>query len=284
MIDSHVHLSCARFKGEFPFVSCNQNDFTITQGSVFSVMEAMRSAGCTCCIEPASDLRSNIDLLTLSKISNGFVYPAIGLHPRFCEELKDGAKQLERLLEATSVVAIGEVGLDYYRCPESKSMQLECFQYFIDLADQRRLPLILHLREAEEDALRVLQSNSSKLHGGVWHCFSGSLHAAKVCTEEFGLSIGIGGSLLQTGHSQQLECVVKETPLQFILLETDSPYVKPQKPKSVTGKQWEKARNTSLILPMVAERIAEVKGISTEEVLRVTEENTRRIFNLRTGD
>ena len=104
---------------------------------------------------------------------------------------------------------------------------------------------------------------------------------AKVYTQELGLCLGIGGSLLMEGErSLALAEAVKETPLSYLLLETDGPYVKPKRPEAIPKKQWEKARNTSLILPAVAGRIAQIKGISEEEVIRVTDENVHRVFGI----
>ena len=98
-------------------------------------------------------------------------------------------------------------------------------------------------------------------------------------TEEFGFMLGIGGLLLQS-DCQELEETVKQIPLKFLVLETDGPYVKPMKPEGISGKQWGKSRNTSLIIPDVAKRIAEIKGIDVQEVEKVTTENVKRLFNI----
>ena len=134
---------------------------------------------------------------------------------------------------------------------------------------------------AEEDALRILRRNRLKLHGGVCHCFGGGPDAARAYTEELGLCLGIGGTLLMDPEiSEPLREAVRAVPMEYLLLETDGPYVRPAKPERITGKKWMKARNTSLILPAVAEEIAKLKGVSAAEVIRVTEENTKRVFGI----
>ena len=131
--------------------------------------------------------------------------------------------------------------------------------------------------------LKILRKNRKKLHGGVCHCFCGGADIARIYTEEFGLCLGIGGTLLmKSEYRKQLEEAVNATPIEHLLLETDGPYVKPKKPDDITGKRWTKARNTSLILPAIAERIAELKGVAVDDVIRITEENTRRVFDLTT--
>ena len=154
----------------------------------------------------------------------------------------------------------------------------------IKLADQKGLPLILHIRMADEDAIRILRRYKKKLHGGVRHCFQGGPDFAKVYTEELGFCLGIGGALLRKPEiSEQLEQAVIATPIEYLMLETDGPFVKPEKPEEITGKKWSKARNTSLILPAVADRIAQLKGMSADDVMRITEVNTRRVFRLVPG-
>lgn len=131
----------------------------------------------------------------------------------------------------------------------------------------------------DEDAVKILRRNRKKLHGGVCHCFCGGADIARIYTEEFGLCLGIGGTLLMKPENrEQLEQAVIATPMEYLLLETDGPYVKPERPDSVTGKKWRKSRNTSLILPAIAERIAELKALEASEVIKITTENTRRVF------
>ena len=190
--------------------------------------------------------------------------------------LQDARKRADE-----KVIAIGETGLDYHyeRKKQHRLRQKMWFKWQIRLAEELKRPLILHIREAHEDAISILRKNKNRLHGGVCHCFVGDASVAKIYTEELGLSLGIGGYLLmQSEESKLLSEVVKVTPIEYLILETDGPFVKPEKPENISKKKWEHARNTSLILPAVASKIAMIKGIMQEEVMRITEENTRRVF------
>ena len=285
MIDSHIHLTNKYFDQIFPYIDFDGEDFKIVaDGRRDALIDEMKSRGISCCIEPAIDVDSNELLLNLSKGCDGFIYPAVGNHPTRCinSKLRD-FKRVKKFSEGDGIIAIGETGLDYHyeRKDQHRLKQKIWFQWQINLADKLGLPLILHIRQADEDAVKILRKNQKKLHGGVCHCFCGGADIARIYTEEFGLCLGIGGTLLmKPKYRRQLEETVIATPIEYLLLETDGPYVKPERPDAVTGKKWTKARNTSLILPAVAEKIAYLKGISVEEVLRITEENTKRVFKI----
>ena len=285
MIDSHIHLSYKYFDQIFPYIDFDGEDFKIVaDGRRDALIDEMKSRGISCCIEPAIDVDSNELLLNLSKGCDGFIYPAVGNHPTRCinSKLRD-FKRVKKFSEGDGIIAIGETGLDYHyeRKDQHRLKQKIWFQWQINLADKLGLPLILHIRQADEDAVKILRKNQKKLHGGVCHCFCGGADIARIYTEELGLCLGIGGTLLmKPKYRRQLEETVIATPIEYLLLETDGPYVKPERPDAVTGKKWTKARNTSLILPAVAEKIAYLKGISVEEVLRITEENTKRVFKI----
>ena len=285
MIDSHIHLTYKYFDQIFPYIDFDGEDFKIVaDGRRDALIDEMKSRGISCCIEPAIDVDSNEFLLNLSKGCDGFIYPAVGNHPTRCinSKLRD-FKRVKKFSEGDGIIAIGETGLDYHyeRKDQHRLKQKIWFQWQINLADKLGLPLILHIRQADEDAVKILRKNQKKLHGGVCHCFCGGADIARIYTEEFGLCLGIGGTLLmKPKYRRQLEETVIATPIEYLLLETDGPYVKPERPDAVTGKKWTKARNTSLILPAVAEKIAYLKGISVEEVLRITEENTKRVFKI----
>lgn len=285
MIDSHIHLSCKCYNQTFPYIDYDGKELTIAaDGRREALIEEMKSRGVSCCIEPAIDVDSNELLINLSKESDGFIYPAVGNHPTRCinSKIRD-FKKVRKFSEGDGIIAIGETGLDYHyeRKDQHRLKQKVWFQWQINLADKLGLPLILHIRQADEDAVKILRRNRKKLHGGVYHCFCGGADIARIYTEEFGLSLGIGGTLLmKPEYRKRLEETVIATPIEYLLLETDGPYVKPERPDDVTGKKWAKARNTSLILPNIAEKIAELKGMMVKDVVRITEENTRRVFKL----
>ena len=179
------------------------------------------------------------------------------------------------------MIAIGELGLDYHykRLKQHRIRQKMWFVWQLKLAEKSHLPLILHIRLGDTDAIKILRHHKDKLNGGVCHCFNQGSDIAKIYTEEFGFMLGIGGSLLQEG-CEKLEQTVRDIPLEHLILETDGPYVRPIRPENVTGKKWKKTRNSSLIIPDIAQRVAELKKIDVDEVERITTENVVRVFKL----
>lgn len=296
IIDSHIHLSHFLYDNTFPFVSIDGNEFTVSTGTRDQLIQQLKTAGIEACIDPGIDIISNHRLLCLAKQYPNFVYPAIGIHPtrtfQYSSVDANGKrtssklhwKQRSIIMEYANnehIIAIGETGLDYHlaRIEQHRFHQKIWFIWQILLAHKKRLPLILHIREADADALRILSLFRRYLHGGVCHCFSGSPKIAKRYID-LGFAIGIGGALLiKSPRQEALEQAVIQAPLDCILLETDGPYVKPAIP-NLRKKQAIKTRNTSLILPAIVERIAILKGIAAKEVEETTTENAKRIFGL----
>ena len=154
------------------------------------------------------------------------------------------------------------------------------FLYQLNLAWRLKKPLILHVRDAHEDALRILRHHPARKLGGVIHCFYGSAELARQYLE-LGYHVGIGGSLLQQQErAQSLWESVPDIPLERILVETDAPFILPYCKDVIKPKLLRRARNTSLILPAVVETIAELKGLSPEEVEHAATENVIRLFHL----
>ena len=293
MIDTHIHLSHPQFREIFPYLAYEAGTYSIERGTLPEVIAALRAHGITACIEPAIEPPSNARLLALAKEYPEFLYPAVGVHPSrtySCGVKGEGMQklplhgfpELRELAKDPLVAAIGETGLDYHNPKRSGQHRLRQKLWFvrqIRLADELRLPLILHIRDAYEDALRILRRHQGALHGGVCHCYDSDAETAAAYVA-LGLHIGIGGKLL--GAPEQvtaLEEAVRQTPLSHILLETDGPYVKPAN-TGLPEKPLQKSRNTSLILPAVASRIAELKGISAEEVVRAADDNAKKLFRL----
>ena len=302
MIDSHIHLSHIKFNQQFPYLASDHGKVCVyTDGTRAKLIEKCREEGIRACIEPAIELDSNERILDLACHYPDFVFPAVGVHPtrtfRYQIVYKKGRRTekvlrkkgrrpekvlrwrqrhlIEKYADHPQVVAIGETGLDYHleRKQQHRIRQMMWFIWQIKLAHKKRLPLILHVREADKDALRILRLFRKNLHGGVYHCFTGDAELAKQYTE-LGFMIGVGGKLLTHSTRQAtLEQTVIQTPLEALLLETDGPNVKPD-----CLDLKENARNTSLILPAVANRIAELKHVSVEEVMRVTSMNAEKTF------
>lgn len=200
-----------------------------------------------------------------------FIFGAIGVHPSEVGELnEENFELLREWCMLDKIVAVGETGLDYHWPEPGPALQKEWFEKQLSLARQVELPVIIHSREAAKDTLEILQAHRAGEIGGVVHCFS---YTREMAREYLNMDFyfGIGG-VITFKNARKLKEAVEYIPMDKILLETDSPYLAPEPNR---GK-----RNTSLNLPCVAEAIAELKGISYEEVVEMTEANARRLFHL----
>ena len=203
-----------------------------------------------------------------------FVYGAFGIHPddaeKMTEETLEEIRQLSRLPKA---VAIGEIGLDYYWHKEEREheIQKKMFRAQMEIAREEKMPFMIHSRDAARDTLELVKECMKEgMHGGIIHCFSYGKEMAREYLN-MGLYLGIGG-VVTFKNSRKLKEVAEYAPLNQILLETDCPYMAPVPNR---GK-----RNSSLYLPEVVKTIAEIKGISCEEVVAVTESNAMKVLNL----
>lgn len=199
-----------------------------------------------------------------------FIYAALGLHP---DEVGDLNEERFAILKAEcqkeKVVAVGEIGLDYYWDNESHDLQKKWFIRQLDLARELDLPVIIHSRDAAEDTLKIMKEHAQGLRG-VIHCFSYSKEMAEEYVK-MGFYIGVGG-VVTFKNGRKLKEVVEAIPLERILLETDCPYLAPE---PYRGK-----RNSSLYIPHIAEEIAKLKGITYEEVVGQTEQNGKDLFRI----
>lgn len=215
-------------------------------------------------ISAADNIESIKEMLELSK-SYKNIYIAIGIHPENCEE---DLKVLENILENNKnnkkIVAIGEIGLDYYYGKDCRERQLEVFDYQLSLAEEYNLPVVIHSREAALDTINMLKKHNVR---GVIHCFSGSLETALEYIK-MGMYIGVGG--VMTFKNSKIDEIIKEIPLEKIVLETDSPYLTPE--------PFRKYSNEPKYIRVIAEYLANLKNISLEEVAKTTENNVTDIF------
>lgn len=198
-----------------------------------------------------------------------FIWGAVGVHPDEVGAMDSTTlERIKELCGREKIVAVGEIGLDYYWDKENHSLQKEWFIRQMDAAKEVKKPIIVHSREAAADTLQVMKSSHAGEIGGVIHCFS---YAKEMAREylNMGFYLGIGG-VVTFKNAKKLKEVVEYAPLDSILVETDSPYLSPVPNR---GK-----RNSSLNLPYIIQEIAEIKRISPEEVERVTEKNARRLF------
>ena len=233
------------------------------------LLGSMREQGVGMIVDAGSDIASWDKIGQLTE-QYPFIYGAIGVHPDEVGELDEEKMQrMEKLLSGEKMVAVGEIGLDYYWDKEKRDLQKKWFIRQLELARQLDLPVIIHSREAAADTMEIMKQHAKGLDG-VIHCFSYSLEQAKEYVK-MGFYLGIGG-VVTFKNAKKLKEVVQEIPLEALVLETDSPYLAPVPHR---GK-----RNNSQNLVYVAEEIAALKGVSYEEVVRQTTENAKKLYRL----
>ena len=235
------------------------------------ILMGLPEAGIGIVINSGASVESTRDTVELAKKYN-HVYAAVGVHPSEIAELdEDFMEWMKQQASWEKTVAIGEIGLDYYwdKEPEVQEKQRYWFGRQIELERETGLPIIVHSRDAAADTMQVMKEHHAEEIPGVIHCFSYS----KEMAQEFikmGYYIGVGGVVTFKNAKKLIE-TVEAIPLESILLETDCPYMAPE---PYRGK-----RNSSYYLTYVVEKIAELKGVSVEEVERVTEANARTLFS-----
>lgn len=198
-----------------------------------------------------------------------FLYGAAGVHPSETAELdEDKLCWLEQQCRREKIVAVGEIGLDYHWPEPDRALQKYWFEKQLELAARVNLPLIIHSREAAKDTLDIMKAHHTQNSRGVIHCFSYTKEIAQEYIS-MGYYIGIGG-VITFSNARKLKEAVAAIPIEKILLETDCPYLAPVPNR---GK-----RNSSLNLPYIAQEIAQIKGISQDEVVSITCENAQRLF------
>ncbi len=195
-----------------------------------------------------------------------FVYAAVGIHPGSIDS-GTTPEQIRELAQHPKCVAIGEIGLDYYWVSDNKQKQIEIFEKQIAIAKELDFPIIVHDRDAHGDTLEILKNHKPK---GVVHCYSGSVEMAEEIIK-LGLYIGVGG-VITFKNAKKLPDVVKMIPDELLLVETDCPYLAPE---PYRGKLCH-----SGLIKYTAEKIAEIRGTTPEEILTLTVKNAKRLFNL----
>lgn len=230
---------------------------------------SMKEHGVGVIVNVGSTLSSCEKVVELAK-KYPHVYAAVGVHPDEVGSLNEETFAfVKEQCQKEKVVAVGEIGLDYYWDNESHDVQKEWFIRQLQLARELCLPISIHSREAAADTLEIMKEHAKDLKG-VIHCFSYSLEMAREYVK-MGFYIGVGG-VVTFKNGRKLKEIVEEIPLDKIVLETDCPYLAPV---PYRGK-----RNDSTYLSYVAEEIAQIKGITAEEVISVTEENARQLFGI----
>ena len=216
----------------------------------------------------AVDINTSKDIINLSKTYKN-VYAAIGLNYDTIDRVEEkDLIELEELIKTEKIVAIGEIGLDYYWTKDNKEKQIKYFKAQLKLAKEYDLPVIVHARESVQDVYDILKEMD--IHKGSMHCYSGSLEMAKEFIK-LGFKIGIDGPITYKNNKKGIE-VVKNIDLKDLLIETDSPYLSPEPNR---GKQ-----NSPLNLKYIAEKIAVIKEISFDEVIENTTNNAKELYRI----
>lgn len=200
------------------------------------------------------------------------IYAAVGIHPEAVLTATDGyLDKIREYAKHPKIKAIGEIGLDYHWTTETKAEQQRILGEQIDIARELNMPVIIHDREAHADTLAVLKEHKVYECGGVFHCYSGSAEMVHEIVNKLDMYVAFGGTVTFKNANKPREAA-KAVPLDKLLIETDSPYLAPT---PYRGK-----RNSSLYLPEVINMLAELHGVSPDEIERITAENGKRLFNI----
>ncbi len=249
IFDSHAHYNDKRFEDDRD---------TVLNGMLGNTVCGIINCG--------TDLPSSQYSVALAERYDG-IYAAVGFHPEDLEHVERDFDTCCELITHPKTVAIGEIGLDYYWDAFPRPMQQEWFVKQMRLAKAHDLPVIVHDRDAHEDTLMLLKQECPK---GVLHAFSGSVEMAKVVLD-LGMYIGLGGVVTFKNARKTVE-VAQMIPLDRLLLETDAPYMAPV--------PFRGRRNDSTMISFVASRIAEIRGMTTDDVLTITADNAKRLFQI----
>lgn len=253
LIDTHAHLNAEQYNDD-----------------VEEVMKRAKENGVEKIVVVGFD-RPTIEKAMALTEANEFIYACIGWHPVDAIDMTDeDLAWIEELSTHPKVVALGEMGLDYHWDKSPKEIQKEVFRKQIRLAKKVKLPIVIHNREATSDIVDILKEEDASEVGGIMHCFSGSVETARECVN-MNFFISLGGPVTFKNAKKPKE-VAAEIPLEWLLVETDCPYLTPHPHR---GK-----RNEPGYVKLVAEEIANIKGVSFDEVARVTTENAKKLFGI----
>ena len=253
MIDTHCHIN-------FPQYDEDRSE----------LIERAVAAGVDTMIIPGTTLETCASAIALAEQYEN-IYAAAGIHPTDVSDVDEETfLAIDTLLDHPKVVALGEVGMDFYHDATLQDKQRECMERFVDMACVKKKPLIIHNRDSEDAMSAFLESVTLYSKPGVFHCFAGNQDFAKIVLDH-GFYISFTG-IVTFKNAKELQAVAEYVPLDRILLETDSPYLTPQ--------PFRGRRNEPAYTQYVGEKIAELKGISVEEVDRVTTDNARSLFQI----
>lgn len=235
-----------------------------------AVIKSLAAAGVETVVNIGASMASSETTLELTR-NYPFIYGTAGVHPSETAELdEEKFQRLKEIVREPKIVAVGEIGLDYYWEKPAHDIQKNWFERQLELAREVNLPVVIHSREAAKDTLEIMKAAKAGDMGGVIHCFSYGKDMAREYLD-MGFFLGIGG-VLTFKNAKKIREVVEYAPMAQLVLETDSPYMAPEPNR---GK-----RNTSANLPYVVNMMAEIKGLSPEDVIAATEKNARRLYRM----
>lgn len=250
IFDTHAHYDDSRFDEDRD-----------------ELLSSLSHKGVTNIINCGCDLKSSLTTLELAE-KYDFIYAALGVHAHEAEEAtEEDLAEIKELYSRKKVVAVGEIGLDYHYDFSPRDRQIEIFERQIILAKELDLPIIVHDRESHEDTMNLLKKYRPK---GVVHCFSGSVEMAKEVVK-LGMYIGLGGAVTFKNARKPIE-VAEYLPIEYLLLETDAPYMTPV---PFRGQRCDSAH-----IAFTAQKIAEVKGMDTQELIDICNENSKSLFGI----
>lgn len=253
LFDTHAHLNDLQYEED-----------------LLEVMNRAREEGVENIVVVGFDRPTIIKAMELTETYD-FIYAAVGWHPVDAIDMTDDdLKWIKELASHPKVVALGEMGLDYHWDKSPKDVQKEVFKKQIALAKEVKLPIIIHNRDATQDVLDILQSEGAEEVGGIMHCFTGSVEVAMQCID-MNFYISLGGPVTFKNAKKPKE-VAAEIPLDKLLIETDCPYLAPH---PLRGK-----RNEPSYIRYVAEEIANLRGMTADEVGSQTTENAKKFFGI----
>lgn len=253
LFDSHCHL--------------DDEQFDIDRDEL---IQALPQEGIVYCLTVGSDLSSSERSLQLADEHN-FIYAAAGVHPHEAiKATKDYIKRLEKLLSHKKAVAVGEIGLDYHYDFSPRDIQRKLLEEQLDLAYQKKMPVILHVREAHGDMIDLMKNRKDKLPKGVMHCFSGSAESALEYVR-LGFHISFAGPITFK-NAGKLLLAAQAVPLDKLLIETDSPYLSPQ--------PFRGRRNDPSMVKYICQKLASLRGLEIEEMADITFNNTLSLLKI----
>ena len=250
MIDTHCHISCDYYS------------------DIDNLIDKIKTSGVECVITNGCNKKSNLEVLELVNNYDS-IYGAIGLHPtELSNNVDDDLKWVDEHINYDKIVALGEIGLDYHYPNYDKELQQYAFKKQLEIAEKYNKPVIVHSRDAIEDTYNILSQYNVK---GVIHSFSSSLEMANRFIK-LGFYIGVGG-VVTFKNAKNIVNVIENIECKYILLETDAPYLSPEPYRGM--------KNDSSNIPIIAEKIADIKNISFDDVVKITSDNARRLFDLK---